>query len=462
MVGNGVDMDRMPLRAGHFRVLGVASLEQVSGAALSTLVGVVLPLMHLSGVALGPMAQGAIGASGLVGIMIGSMLIGVLSDRFGYLLFFRLCPLLVCAAALTAFLCVGVGWTVVMLFVMGVGIGGGYSLDSDYISEIMPRRWKLFMVGVAKASSSLGNVLSALVCLLWLGTRPSPARWPTLWLVIAALSGLTLLLLLRAAQSPGWLASRGRNDAAQRAVERMLGQDVRMGEVRTHAHGGAWRELFAAGDISRVLFSGIPWACEGFGVYGIGVFLPMLMMALGLYSDGMGVVGHLLGSVRMTLWVSCFIIPGFVLGLLLLNRCDHVRMQFWGFVGCTVGLLVLLLFGRGHHATVWSVCGFALYELAINAGPHLVTFILPAQIYPVTDRASGAGLAASFGKLGAVAGVLLVPLMLHRGGMTLVLIVTAAVEVSGAMVTAFLGRRVLPERTHGLPAHSPAHHLYLN
>ncbi len=38
------------------------------------------------------------------------------------------------------------------------------------------------------------------------------------------------------------------------------------------------------GELRKVVLSGIPPACEGWvwGVYGIGVFLPILVMALGL------------------------------------------------------------------------------------------------------------------------------------------------------------------------------------
>ena len=50
-----------------------------------------------------------------------------------------------------------------------------------------------------------------------------------------------------------------------------------------------------------------------------------------------------------------------------------------------------------------------------------MTFIIPPQIYSVAERGAGAGLAAAFGKLGAVAGVLSVPVLLERGGALLVL-----------------------------------------
>ena len=42
-----VNMDDMPLRKGHYWVLIVAALGQMIGAALSTLVGIILPLIQI-------------------------------------------------------------------------------------------------------------------------------------------------------------------------------------------------------------------------------------------------------------------------------------------------------------------------------------------------------------------------------------------------------------------------------
>ena len=41
------NMATMPLRKGHFAILAVGSMEQIIGAALSGLVGIVIPMMLL-------------------------------------------------------------------------------------------------------------------------------------------------------------------------------------------------------------------------------------------------------------------------------------------------------------------------------------------------------------------------------------------------------------------------------
>ena len=450
-----MNMDTMPLRWGHFRVLIAASLGQLTGAGLATLIGVVLPMIRIVRPdGLSSFAQGAVACTSLVGILIGSLVIGAWSDRRGYLFFFRACPLLILGAALLAYGADSLAGLVVGLFLMGIGIGGGYSLDSDYISEIMPRRWRLVMVGVAKASSALGNILVAVACFLLLRSWNDPVLWNRLLLLIAALALVMLLCSLRFEQSPGWLIARGRYAEAERAVHYFLGSDVGIGEIRNRpgreeTAAVTWRELFRRGNTKKVLFSGIPWACEGVGVYGIGVFLPVLIMALGLESASESSYQRIVGSVETSIWINLFVAVGFTVGLLLVNRWYHVRTQTWGFLLWAAGLVLLLAAYELHWPKGLALAGFIAFEFFLNAGPHLMTFILPPQIYPVAERGAGAGLAAAAGKAGAALGVLFMPLLLEWGGARLVLGTTIVVLLLGAFVTARLGREILPYRGRG-------------
>lgn len=481
MTGQKVNMDTMPLRWGHYWVLIVASMGQIVGAGLATLVGIIIPMIQIiRHPELTSLQQGLIGCTSLVGITLGSLLFGRLSDKYGYLFFFRLCPLIVLAASLLAYFTAALPWLVVGLFLMGLGIGGGYSLDSDYISEIMPQRWRLFMVGVAKASSSLGNILVALICFFLLRDWHNPELWNRLLLIIAVFALVMILSRIRFAQSPGWLMTHNRPAEAEVAVRYFLGADVEVIEKGQtvgegiHHHIGADMEvgeirnrpkqvdvekvslasLFHGKNLKRVIFSGIPWACEGLGVYGIGVFLPILVMALGLEPAGGTLIGgkavealhRIINSVEITVWINLFILPGFALGLFLVNRWYHVRVQVWGFILCALGLTILLIAYK-YHLPIWlAIAGFMMFELFLNAGPHLMTFIIPSQIYPVADRGEGAGLAAAIGKMGAVLGVLFIPMLLSWGGAELVLLVSIIVQLIGAVVTGVIGREVLPEK----------------
>lgn len=441
----------MPLTWRHIYIETVASLGQFIGTTLSTVVGVMIPLINiLRHPELSSSLQGLIGAVSLVGIALGAMIFGRLIDKYGYLLFFRLCPLLILVAALVSIFVTSLPVLIICLFIVGFGIGGEYSLDSGYISELMPEKWRFLMVGIAKAASALGNIAAAAFCFFVVNYWKDAEIWPRLMWIIAATAILMLLLRIWFYQSPQWLLEHGKTAEAQKAVQNFLGKNVyiEVPEKNASAPAKAPEEnfiTFTRKNLRQVIFGGIPWACEGLGVYGIGVFLPILVMSLGLEAADAGApVMHVLSSVEVTLWISCIILPGFLLGLVLINRVYGVKIQYTGFLGSAVALVILLLAYHYQWDKWISIVAFMAFELFLNFGPHLMTYVLPPKIFPVEVRGQGTGIVAAIGKVGAVLGVFFIPVLLHWGGVTLVLIVSAAVMLAGGIVTRIYGRQVLP------------------
>ena len=449
MQEGGVDMSTMPLRWGHYRVLINSCMEQIIGAGLSTIAGVILPMMKLmeAGHTISSFMQGVIGASGLVGIALGSTVIGRLCDRYGYASFFRASAVLILIGGLLPWLFPHTSMLIVGLFIVGLGVGGGYVLDSNYVSEIMPDRWKSFMVGVVKGSCALGFLGVAGICWWYLSDNPDADLWPRLMLIMAAFGVVTLLMRIGWPDSPVWLMGMGRTQEAEKAAGRLLGPGVIVtAPPKPSAEDKAtWGDMFRGENLKKVIFSGIPWACEGVGVYGVGVFLPILVMALGIDS-GTGVgMEKVINSVKLTSFINFFILPGFVLGLLIVRRASHVRMLSQGFWISAIGMGVLLAAYLLHWPVWISIASFMLFEVALNAGPHLVTYIIPAQIYSVADRGAGSGIADMLGKVGAILGVFFMPMLLDAGGVTLVLIVCIAVMVVGALISDIFGPLVMKE-----------------
>lgn len=443
-----VPISDMKLTPAHYAVLAVCSMEQVIGTAMSALVGIVLPMiLIIDHHSLSSFMQGVVGASGLLGIATGSLSLGKISDEKGYAFLFRLCPVLITIGSLVPFLFPDAVCLTVGLFIVGFGEGGGYSLDSDYISELMPRRWSLFMVGMAKATCSLGFIGVSLCSYFIIRSHMDPEIWRWLMLLITVLGVATFLFRLRYPDSPKWLMDHGRDADAQKAAKFFFGPkaEVLPSEIKKASGSSAsWADMFRNGNWKKVVFSGIPWACEGVGVYGIGVFLPVLVMALGIDKTNATGMAKILNSVELSTVINCFILPGFVLGLLIIRRVYHVGMLMWGFLFYSFGV-GLVMAAYLLKWPVWvSIIGFLTFEVALNAGPHLVTFIIPSQIYDVDDRGAGSGLAAMIGKVGAILGVFLMPIVLDYGGMTAVLIFCISVGVLGMIVSAIFGRIVLP------------------
>lgn len=438
-----VPLADLPLTGKDWYLLAVASMEQLMGGALSTIAGIIIPLILLLGTPeLSAFEQGLLGASGLMGIAIGSVIIGRLMDSIGYLFLFRLCPLIIAVGSVAICFSHSVPPLVLSLFCMGIGVGGGYTLDSGYISEIMPRRWESFMVGLAKASSSLGFVGGAAVGYFVLLVHPSADVWPWLMLFVGALALLTFICRLRWYQSPAWLMAKGRTAQAQAAAQAFMGPEAEILPAPRAAEGHApdLREMFSGVRLQKVMLSGVSWACEGLGVYGFGVFLPILLMALGMQDASAHGIPKILDSVGNSAFINIFIGVGFGLGLAILHRVNIIRLMGYSFILCALALAMLLAAYRLGLAAWVSFASFVIFEIALNAGPHLVTYIIPSHIYGIEERGIGTGIATLFGKVGAVLGVFFMPILLDWGGVALVLWVSIIVQLLGAAVTFYYGK----------------------
>lgn len=443
------NMDTMPLRRRHLLVVAIASAGQFFGGVLALLVGVIAPLITITHhPELSSWLQGFIFSAGLTGIMFGSLVFGRLSDKYGYLFFFRLCPLLIAGASLWISFSHSITILTINLLIIGFAIGGAYALDPSYVSEIMPVKWRRTMLGISKASSGIGNILMILVAWYVLKTAADPAIWNRLFLLLTLFAVLTFLARLWFVESPEWLALHGRVQEAEKNIRHFLGKDVYIGALaskkdRTARPRASAKDIFARNNIKRVILSGIPWGCEGMGVYGIGIFTPVLLLTLGLIHTGDNPFDRVVESFRYTLYINLFIMLGFILGLTLVRKLSIIHTQYTGFFICAGGLIITLLGYIYHASPVVTLGGFILFELTLNAGPHLSTFELPSRIYSLEERASGEGIASALGKLGAIIATFIIPPLLKAGGGKLVLIVAIAVLLTGGIVTLIIGPQVI-------------------
>jgi MFS family permease len=135
-----------------------------------------------------------------------------------------------------------------------------------------------------------------------------------------------------------------------------------------------------------------------------------------------------------------FALPGYALAVARMDRIGHRRLQHIGFAVIAVAFIVLGVVHELTTAVAPFLAVFGLSYFFIEFGPNTTTFVLPSEVFPVSMRTTGHGIAAGVGKLGAFVGVFLVPqLELHIGlrGMLL---------VAGIAATAgFLLTFVLPE-----------------
>jgi hypothetical protein len=76
-----------------------------------------------------------------------------------------------------------------------------------------------------------------------------------------------------------------------------------------------------------------------------------------------------------------------------------------------------------------------LFNFMTNLGPNAMTYLIAGEVFPTKIRGSGAGFAASFAKIGAVATAFLFPILLSDIGTTVLLYILVGTSLLGAFVT---------------------------
>ncbi|UUN30392.1 MFS transporter [Streptomyces sp. FIT100] len=97
-------------------------------------------------------------------------------------------------------------------------------------------------------------------------------------------------------------------------------------------------------------------------------------------------------STEGTAALDVFLVIGFGLAILLVDRVGRVPLQLTGFAVMTGALCLLAataqLSGGAEAHLVLVFLGFALFNTFMNMGPNATTFALPAEVFPAEVRAA--------------------------------------------------------------------------
>jgi MFS family permease len=409
--------------------------------------GVAMPLIT-SHFTLSPFMVGLIGSALVLGAAFGAVLGGPAADNFGRKPAFLIDMAIITAGALISVWADAAQWILLGQFLMGIGIGIDFPVSASYVSETMPKRARSRMVVATITLQSIGMLIGAAVAIVILRERSNPSDWRLIVGAAGAASLLFLLLRLWLPESPRWLRAHERGKIAARAgsASPAGGATSTPTAVTGGATSGRFALLFSRPYRTRTMLVSVPWFLMDIATYGVGLFTPVILSAIHLLSTTPGPVAAEFADAKGTGTIDLFLLVGFLVGLWAVPRFGRIHMQVIGFVGMTIGMLILLLSvltSGGAAAHVWLMfAGFILFNLTMNAGPNSTTFALPPELFPTRIRASAGGFAAATAKVGATLGVFVLPQVKAHGGVAAVLIMMAIVSALGAAVTAILAREV--------------------
>lgn len=184
------------------------------------------------------LSEGIVVASALVGCMVGALIAGTLSDRFGRKRVLILAAILFLISALGCAVPPTVVWLIFARWVGGVGVGVASMLSPMYLSEMSPAHLRGRLVALYQLAITIGIVVAYFSNYLlqrfsthvWTDLDPGWLRWifvEQVWRGMFAVEAIPavgfLALLLLVPETPRWLARHGRIEAARGVLARVLG-----------------------------------------------------------------------------------------------------------------------------------------------------------------------------------------------------------------------------------------------
>jgi MFS family permease len=214
-------LDRLPWSRWHWTVVIGLGITWILDGLEVTIVGAINPtLASKNGLNFTDTQTGLAATAYLIGAVIGALLFGYLTDRFGRkrLFLITLAWYLICTT-LTAF-----AWDfwsfAVFRALAGMGIGGEYSAVNSAIDELIPSHRRGTADIAINGSWWLGTLVGALVSIPLLDGHffPPSIGWRLAFGFGAVLAIMVLFLRNNLPESPRWLLIHGRHDEAEKIV----------------------------------------------------------------------------------------------------------------------------------------------------------------------------------------------------------------------------------------------------
>jgi MFS family permease len=448
---DGTQLTKLPMTGMQWRIWGLAIAGKFFEGLVVFMTGVALPLISKT-FSLQATQLSFVTAASLFGILIGATVLGRMADIFGRKTMFIAEMALFTIFLIALTLAQSFLMLVICLFGIGLALGCDYPTAHMVISEAVPSRGRGGLVLGAFAFQAVGAICGAGLGFIILSFYPQLDAWR--WMFAAAILPAIAVVSGRffICDSAHWLVARGRIKEAEAATHQLLKREpqypktVELHDPHVAEHGQreepkAHMSVLFDKDHRRATFlASIPWFLQDLSTYGIGIFTPVILAATigtaGAVSDVPSIVHKVLLSAQGTAMLDVLLIVGILAAILLVERAGRISLQIFGFFGCAagLGLAALSLVGGGHNMPL-LFAGFMLFNFMTNLGPNAQTYLLAGEVFPTAIRGYGAGFAASFAKIGAVATAFLFPILLKAIGTQALLIGLIIASLLGAAAT---------------------------
>jgi MFS family permease len=345
---------------------------------------------------------------------LGAMTFGRLADMIGRTQVYWISAAMMVLAAIGSALSLNLAMLVAFRFLLGFGVGGDYPVSAVLMSEYSHHANRGRMIGLVFSAQAVGLIVGPLAAVALLGGGASPGLTWRLLLGLGAIPAAVAVWLRRTMPEPPRYQIRpARQPRARRGARELLSSRTLL--------------LTLAGTAGC-------WFLLDYAFYGNTISTPQIIALIAPRASQTATIG-----IELAIFVVAAV-PGYVLAVARMDRIGHRRLQFVGFAAMGVCFAVIGLVPGMTTVVVPFLLAYGISYFFTEFGPNMTTFVLPGELFPTRLRATGHGISAGVGKLGAFIGVFLFPVLQGTLGLRGTLLLTAGISVLGALLTL-----VLPE-----------------
>jgi putative MFS transporter len=309
---------------------------------------------------------GWIGSVNSIGMAVGAFMFGLLADRIGRKPVFMITLLLFSVASgltaltttLWAFLC--------LRFLIGLGLGGELPVTTTLVSESVPIEKRGRMVVLLESFWAVGWLVAAVISYFII-----PKYGWQVAMILTALPALYVFYLRK--QLP---------DEPKPTPSKRLKVWESISKV--------WAKPYR----KQTIVLWVLWFCVVFSYYGLFLWLPSVLVLKGF---------TLIKSFQYVLIMTIAQLPGYFTVAWLIERIGRKPILVIFLVGTAISAY---FFGTADSKTNLLLSGVFLSYF--HLGVWGATYAYTPEQYPVEIRATGSGMAASFGRIGGIIGPLLI------------------------------------------------------
>ncbi len=445
-------LDRLPWSRFHWMVvLGLGTVWILDGLEV-TIVGSIAARLTSpdSGIALSQSQVLTAGSIYVAGACAGALFFGQLTDRFGRKRLFLLTLVIYLGATVATAFAGSALYFYVCRFITGAGIGGEYAAINSAIDELIPARVRGRVDLIINGSYWLGAAAGAVAAIFLLDTAlfAVDLGW-RLAFGLGAVFALAILLVRRnVPESPRWLFIHGREEEAERIVDR----------IEDQVRESTGEELDEPGDSitvrQRKTISFRTIASTAFKTYpkrtalGLALFIGQAFIYNSV-TFGLGtflVEFYDIGDAKVPFYIALFALSNFLGPVLLGALFDTVGrkpMIAGTYIGSGLVLAVLTLLFMNGTLGVWGFMAFLLATFFLASAGASSAYLTVSEIFPMETRAMAIAFFYAIGTaVGGITGPFVFGKMIESGEESQVAIaffLGAAVMVVGGIVELFLG-----------------------